>query len=89
MEAHDRRPGQVRVLAFAGARDVLGEAEIAFPLAAPCSADELLAEVCRAYPGLEPWRRALRVAVNGTYADAGDPVALGDEVALIPPVSGG
>ncbi len=79
----------VKLLAFAGARDVLGAAEIAFPLAAPCTAAELLAEVCRRYPALAPWRGALRVAVNGAYAAAGDPVAAGDEVALIPPVAGG
>jgi molybdopterin synthase sulfur carrier subunit len=79
----------VRLLAFAGARDVLGTAELAFPLPAPCSAAELLAEVCRRYPALGPWRGSLRVAVNGAYAAAEDPVAFGDEVALIPPVAGG
>ncbi len=79
----------VRLLAFAGARDVLGTPELAFPLEAPCSAAELLEEVCRRYPALSPWRGALRVAVNGTYAAPGDRVAFGDEVALIPPVAGG
>ena len=79
----------VRLLAFAGARDVLGTGELTLPLAAPCSAGELLAEVCRRYPALDPWRRSLRIAVNGTYAAADDRVAFGDEVALIPPVAGG
>jgi sulfur-carrier protein len=79
----------VRLLAFAGARDVLGAPELTLPLAAPCSADELLSEVCRRYPALLPWRASIRVAVNGTYARADDPVAFGDEVALIPPVAGG
>ena len=81
--------GSVKMLAFAGAKDVLGTPELEFALAAPCTAGELLAEVCRRYPALAPWRAAIRVAVNGTYADAGDPVAFGDEVALIPPVAGG
>jgi sulfur-carrier protein len=79
----------VRLLAFAGARDVLGAAEITLPLAAPCTAAELLAEVCRRYPALQPWRSSLRVAVNGAYAQAEDRVSFGDEVALIPPVAGG
>ena len=79
----------VRLLAFAGARDVLGAAEVILPLAAPCSAAELLAEICRRYPALQPWRASLRAAVNGTYADASDRVSSGDEVALIPPVAGG
>jgi molybdopterin synthase sulfur carrier subunit len=79
----------VKLLAFAGARDVLGAAELTLPLAAPCSAAELLEEVCRLYPALGPWRGALRVAVNGAYAQADDRVSFGDEVALIPPVAGG
>jgi molybdopterin converting factor subunit 1 len=81
--------GAVKVLAFAGARDVIGAAELAFPLARPCTAGELLAEVCRRYPALLPWRAAIRVAVNGTYAASEEPVTFGDEVALIPPVAGG
>ena len=32
---------------------------------------------------------AATVAVNQRYAGAGDPISEGDEVALIPPVSGG
>ncbi len=32
---------------------------------------------------------AIRVAVNQVYAKPGDPVAPGDEVALVPPVTGG
>jgi molybdopterin converting factor small subunit len=79
----------VKMLAFAGARDVLGAAELVFPLDAPCSAAELLSQVCQRFPALAPYRASIRVAVNGTYADAADPVAFGDEVALIPPVAGG
>ncbi len=79
----------VRMLAFAGAREVLGTGELDFPVATPCTTDELLARVCERFPGLAPYRASLRVAVNGTYAAPGDAVAAGDEVALIPPVAGG
>jgi sulfur-carrier protein len=34
-------------------------------------------------------RRAIRVAVNQAYAQPGDPVRAGDEVAIFPPVTGG
>lgn len=34
-------------------------------------------------------RRAIRVAVNQSYAQPGDPVRAGDEVAIFPPVTGG
>jgi sulfur-carrier protein len=79
----------VKMLAFAGARDLIGDGETALALEAPCTAAELLAEVCRRYPALEPYRRSIRVAVNGVYAAPSDPVTYGDEVALIPPVAGG
>lgn len=79
----------VRLLAFAGARDILGTPELLLPLAAPCTAAELLGQVCVQFPGLEPYRRAIRVAVNGAYARWEDEVKAGDEVALIPPVAGG
>jgi molybdopterin converting factor small subunit len=84
-----RMNAAVRVLAFAGARDVLGEGEVALPLSGPCTASEILEQVCRRYPGLVPYKGSIRVAVNGVYAAPQDPVRSGDEVALIPPVAGG
>ncbi|MEZ4299766.1 MAG: MoaD/ThiS family protein [Polyangiaceae bacterium] len=82
-------PPSVRLLAFAGARDILGAAELDLALPAPCTAAELLDRVCDQYPGLTPYRKALRLAVNGSYVGWNDPIAAGDEVALIPPVAGG
>jgi molybdopterin converting factor small subunit len=79
----------VRVLAFAGARDVIGDAEVTLPLPGPCTAAELLDRVCTCYPALVPYKGSLRVAVNGVYAAPQDPVRSGDEVALIPPIAGG
>jgi molybdopterin converting factor small subunit len=79
----------IRMLAFAGARDVIGHPEVDLAAPAPCTVDELLAHVCEAYPGLGPHKKSLRLAVNGTYANGSDHVLPGDEVALIPPVAGG
>ncbi len=79
----------IRMLAFAGARDVLGAVEVLHPLPVSCSAAELLADVCERYPGLAPYRGSIRLALNGRYAAPDDRVTPGDEVALIPPVAGG
>jgi molybdopterin converting factor subunit 1 len=79
----------VRVLAFAGARDVLGAGEMSLALEAPCTASDLLARMCEEFPRLSPYRRSIRVAINGTYARSEEMVHAGDEVALIPPVAGG
>ncbi len=79
----------VKLLAFAGAKDLLGAGELAYPLGAACTAATLLGAVCETYPALDPYRASIRLAVNGAYANADDPVLPGDEVALIPPVAGG
>lgn len=79
----------VRLLAFAGARDVVGSGEVTLPLERPESARAFLDRLVDAYPGLARHRGSLRLAVNGTYAQWDELVRPGDEVALIPPVAGG
>ena len=41
------------------------------------------------WPDLETHRASVRLARNGAYAHPGEIFHAGDEVALIPPVSGG
>ncbi len=79
----------IKLLAFAGARDVIGASELLLPIDDVCTAEDLLQRVCEQFPKLEPYRRSIRVAINGTYAKAEDEIRPGDEVALIPPVAGG
>lgn len=79
----------IRVLAFAGARDAIGEGELSLPLAGPTTARAMLDRLCGEYPRLAPYASSLRLAVNGTYAAWNDPIVDGDEVAIIPPVAGG
>ncbi|UQA63857.1 MoaD/ThiS family protein [Polyangium aurulentum] len=77
------------MLAFAGARDILGSGEMLVDLEAPCTAEQLLGRMCNDFPALSPYRRSIRVAINGAYAKNEEMIAAGDEVALIPPVAGG
>ena len=51
--------------------------------------DLLLEEIMRKYPGLSKDSGKLVVAVNKEYQDRSYELADGDEVAIIPPVSGG
>jgi molybdopterin synthase catalytic subunit/molybdopterin converting factor small subunit len=76
---------QVRVRLFAGLRDRAGgraAVEVELPDGA-CVSDALerLASLTEGIPVV--------LAVNREYADAGQPLQAGDELALIPPVSGG
>jgi molybdopterin converting factor small subunit len=41
------------------------------------------------FPAMAPYRRSVSGAVNADYAQLDAPVAEGDEVAFLPPVSGG
>lgn len=79
----------VYVRVFAHLKSVLGSGTLAVSLPEDASVADLLAHLHEAYPSLSRWRASVRVAVNGDYT--AEDVALhdGDEVALIPPVSGG
>jgi len=81
------------MLAFAGARDAVGAAEVDLALDVAsgrgATAADVLRLACARFPALSPYKSCIRVAVNGTYATDTTPVAPGDEVALIPPVAGG
>jgi molybdopterin converting factor small subunit len=72
----------ITVKCFARYRALLGFAELDFP-AAPTLAD-LLRE-----PRLAQLPEEALLAVNRTFADRTTPLEDGDEVALMPPVSGG
>ncbi len=79
----------VRVRLFALQRELAGTRELSFDLPEPASVEAAWEALVARYPVLAPGRPSVRFARNGAYADATDPLVDGDEVAMIPPVSGG
>ncbi|MFM2293960.1 MAG: hypothetical protein RLZZ350_373 [Verrucomicrobiota bacterium] len=79
----------MRVLLFAQLKDAAGGAELTMRVDGDISADELWAQLLAAVPALAPHRRATRLARNGEYVTPSTRFTDADEVALIPPVSGG
>jgi molybdopterin converting factor subunit 1 len=77
----------VVVLLFAGLKERIGQRELRVDLDGGASVSALLAQLARRHPILDSYPFA--VAVNGHYANRDATLAEGDEVALIPPVSGG
>lgn len=78
----------MRVLLFAGLAEAAGHPAVELPDAgAPSTVAELEARLRAQLPALAG--RPFRTAVNRRYATADERVAPGDEIALIPPVSGG
>ncbi len=80
---------RLRVLLFATFREIVGETEIPWSSEAGTTVDAFLDAFLRRYPGLLPHRSSLMVAVNQTFAERTAVLRDGDEVALLPPVSGG
>ncbi len=74
----------VRLRAFARYRDLLGFESLELALPEPPTLDRLLAD-----PRLVALPREALLAVNQAFATRQSPLAEGDEVALMPPVSGG
>jgi molybdopterin converting factor subunit 1 len=77
----------VHVRLFASYREAAGTNRLDTPLPRGSRVSDLLAALTPSIPGLA--RTAGLVAVNHTYVNAETVLNDGDEVALIPPVSGG
>lgn len=80
---------QLTVLLFAGLAERAGLREITVELAADASVKDLLQGIRSLYPELAPLLNTSFVSVNQEYANHDVRLAEGDEIALLPPVSGG
>ena len=79
---------RISVRLFAGLRERAGAERVELELPEPASVADVLAAMASTPVG--PLRAGqCVVAINREYARADEPVSAGDEVALIPPVSGG
>lgn len=79
----------MRVLLFAHLKDVVGCGEFELRLTETLSAEGLWSMLVERHPDLAAFRSSVRLARNQTYAGPGEQFEDQDEVALIPPVSGG
>jgi len=79
---------EVTVRCFATLRELAGERS-ALPLPAGAVMADAWNALADAHPGLAPHRPYVRAARNGAYAGWETPLEEGDEVAFLPPVSGG
>jgi len=79
----------MRVLFFAQLQDVTGCSATDLVLPSPLNRYQLWTVLLEKFPGLEAHRPNVRLARNWEYAEAETSFGNSDEVALIPPVSGG
>lgn len=78
----------MRVLFFAQLKDATGcdSVELALP---PLNGEQLWAKLLEKFSALAAHKKTVRLARNWEYADEQTVFSDNDEVALIPPVSGG
>lgn len=80
---------QVTVKLFAAYQDALGQSEITLSLPPNTSVASLCDRLIAEHPELAPWREVTRFGINFQFADPHTIIQSGDEIVLIPPVSGG
>jgi molybdopterin synthase catalytic subunit/molybdopterin converting factor small subunit len=80
---------RIRVRLFAIQRELAGARNLALDVGDGATVEDAWTALVARFPVLAPGRPSVRFARNGEYADPGDRLAEDDELACIPPVSGG
>ena len=79
----------VRLRFFAALRERIGRSELEVALADGARVADAWAMICQQHPQVEMMGGAMSFALNHEYVERDHLLAHGDELALIPPVSGG
>ncbi len=79
----------IKVLYFAGAKDATGKRRESIKLPEYSTIRELLLEISSTHPRLRNILKSMKIAVNYKVVDVDAILKEDDEVALLPPVSGG
>jgi molybdopterin converting factor subunit 1 len=77
------------VLLFAQLAEAVGRDRLTIELADDATGADALNTLAAEHPAIDRMRETLAIAVNEHYGNATTPLADGDTIALIPPVSGG
>ena len=80
---------RVTVRLFARLRDITGAAELRRDVDPGATIRTVWGQLVREFPELDRYERSISSAVNADYARMEDQVHDGDDIAFLPPVSGG
>jgi len=80
---------RVRVLFFGQLKEITGTAQEDAEVSEGARVEDLFERYGRRFPKLTPFRPSIAASVNQEYASWQAPLSSGDEVAFLPPVSGG
>ena len=79
----------LKVRLFAILRDVVGEGEITIAVPSGVTVSYLETEILKKYPQLKPFSNKFVTSVNRKVTTGDTVITSSDEIALLPPVSGG
>lgn len=79
----------VTVLLFAAAREAAGRGRVEVPPTPGLTAEAVWERLVAEHPALAPLSTSISVAVNHRFRPKHTPLEPGDELAFLPPVSGG
>lgn len=82
-------PIQIKVLFFGRLKEIVGRAEDCSEINEGASIEDLFTAYRVDHPELASYRRSLVASRNREFAAWNTPLHAGDEVAFLPPVSGG
>jgi len=80
---------RVTVRLFARLRELAGTDTMTFDVPPPATVATVWQLAARSAPALAPFERAISCAINANFSRMSHPVSDGDDVAFLPPVSGG
>jgi len=78
----------LELLLFGITKDIIGESPFSFEISDGNTAGDLMKALVNNFPELKDLN-SIAIAVNGEYAQSNTVLSSKDEIALIPPVSGG
>lgn len=79
----------MKVLFFGRLKEIAGRTEESLDIQTDADIESLFAQYTSRYPGLQQYRSSLVASCNREFAAWSTPLHSGDEVAFLPPVSGG
>jgi molybdopterin converting factor small subunit len=80
---------QITIRLFARLRDLVGAADLVRQAPEHATIETVWTALAAEFPAVAPHRASLSAAVNADYATFTTPLADGDEVVFLTPVSGG
>ena len=80
---------RITIRLFARLRDLVGSGRLIREVPAGARVETVWQELAQEFPAIAGSRASLAAAVNAEYATIAAPVTDGDEIAFLPPVSGG